>query len=234
MLIPRPAAITIAAGLLAVSVGTVGLLTRHATPAMRPPPIGVATVPAPAGPIVNQPALSIVSPPAAPIASQPAASRGPARVTVAKPAPIARPVSLIIPMIGVKTRLTELGLDAGGALQVPSSATVAGWYTGSPRPGAIGPAVIEGHVDSLTGPGVFYRLSELQPGDRIYVRRADGTTVEFRVTTAQTYQKAYFPTTDVYGPTPDPELRLITCGGTFDYATGHYLSNTIIYAAESS
>ena len=226
MLIPRPAAITIAAGLLAITVGAVGLLTRHSTPAMRPPPVGVATVAAPTGPIVGQPA--------APIVSQSADPPGPARLTIARPVPVARPVSLIIPMIGVKAPLIELGLTASGALQVPSSTTVAGWYTGSPRPGAIGPAIIEGHVDSLTGPGVFYRLSELQPGDRIYVRRADGTTVEFRVTAAQTYQKAFFPTAAVYGPTPDPELRLITCGGTFDYATGHYLSNTIIYAAESS
>jgi hypothetical protein len=217
VLIPRPAAIAIAVGLLAVTVGTAGLLTRHSTAAMRPPPAGVATVPAPTGPIVSQPAVL----------------PGPARLTLAKPVPVARPASLIIPMIGVKTRLTEVGLTAGGALQVPSTTTVAGWYTGSPRPGAIGPAIIEGHVDSLTGPGVFYRLSELQPGDRIYVRRADGTTVEFRVTAAETYQKTYFPTAAVYGPTPDPELRLITCGGTFDYATGHYLSNTIIYATES-
>jgi Sortase domain len=218
MLIPRSAAITIAAGLLAITVGTVGLLTRHSTPASRPPPIGVATVPAPTGPIVGEAA----------------ALPGRARLTTARPVPIARPVSLIIPMIGVKTQLIELGLTADGALQVPATTTVAGWYTGSPRPGAIGPAIIEGHVDSLTGPAVFYRLSELQPGDRIYVRRADGTTVEFRVTAAQTYLKAYFPTAAVYGPTPDPELRLITCGGTFDYATGHYLSNTIIYATESS
>ena len=217
MLIPRPAAITIAAGLLAVTVGTVGLLTRHSTSAMRPPPAGVATVPAPTGPIV----------------SQPVALPGPARLTLARAVPVARPVSLIIPVIGVKAQMIELGLTPGGALQVPSSTTVAGWYTGSPRPGAIGPAIIEGHVDSLTGPGVFYRLSELQPGDLIYVRRADGTTVEFRVTASQTYLKAYFPTAAVYDPTPDPELRLITCGGTFDYATGHYLSNTIIYAAES-
>ena len=217
MLIPRPAAITIAAGLLAITAGTVGLLNRHSTPAMRPPPAGVATVPAPTGPIV----------------SQPAALPGPGRLTAARPVPVARPVSLIIPVIGVKAQLTELGLTASGALQVPATTTVAGWYTGSPRPGAIGPAVIEGHVDSLTGPGVFYRLSELQPGDRIYVRRADGTTVEFRVTAAKTYLKSYFPTAAVYGPTPDPELRLITCGGTFDYATGHYLSNSIIYATES-
>jgi hypothetical protein len=217
VLIPRPAAITIAAGLLAITVGAVGLLSRHSTPAMRPPPAGVATVPAPTGPIV----------------SQPAALPGPARRSPARPVPIARPVSLIIPVIGVQTHLIELGLTASGALQVPTTTTVAGWYTGSPRPGAIGPSLIEGHVDSLTGPGVFYRLSELRPGDRIYVSRADGTTVEFRVTAAQTYLKTYFPTADVYGPTPDPELRLITCGGTFDYATGHYLSNTIIYAAES-
>jgi hypothetical protein len=219
VLIPRPAAITIAAGLLAITVGSVGLLTRHSTPAMRPPPLGVATVPAPTGPIVDQPAAAVL-PRSAPL-------------TLAKPVPVARPISLIIPMIGVKTKLIGLGLTASGALQVPSTTTVAGWYTGSPRPGAIGPALIEGHVDSLTGPGVFYRLSELQPGDRIYIRRADGTTVEFRVTAEQTYQKAYFPTSAVYGPTPDPELRLITCGGTFDYATGHYLSNTIIYATES-
>jgi hypothetical protein len=217
VLIPRPAAITIAAGLLAITVGTVGLLTRHATPAMRPPPVGVATVPAPTGPIVGQPAVL----------------SGPAGLAAARPVPVARPVSLIIPAIGVKTQLSELGLTAGGALQVPSSTTVAGWYTGSSRPGAIGPAIIEGHVDSLTGPGVFYRLSELQLGDRLYVRRADGTTVEFRVTSEQTYLKAYFPTADVYDPTPDPELRLITCGGTFDYASGHYLSNTIVYATES-
>jgi hypothetical protein len=34
----------------------------------------------------------------------------------------------------------------------------------------------------------------------------------------------------VYGPTPDAELHLITCGGTFDYATRSYLSNILVYA----
>jgi hypothetical protein len=214
---PRPVAITLAAGLLAITVGTLGLLTRHSTPDMRPPPAGVATVPAPAGPIVDPPVLLPVSPRLIPLASS---------------VQVARPVSLTIPVIGVRTPLVKLGLAAGGALQAPSSTAVAGWYTGSPRPGVIGPAIIAGHVDSVTGPGVFYRLSELQVGDRIYVRRADGTTVEFSVTAVQTYLKAYFPTAAVYGPTPDPELRLITCGGTFNYASGHYLSNTIVYAAE--
>jgi len=205
----RPAAaLALAVGLVVIAGGTAGLLlTRHPTPAMRPVAAGVAALPAPTGPIVAPPQS-------------------------AAPTPVAAPVSLTIPLIGVQTQLITLGLTSTGALQVPSTTSVAGWYTGSPRPGAIGPAIIVGHIDSFTGPGVFYRLSELKAGDRVYVKRADGTLVEFRVTSVQTYLKDQFPTEDVYGPVPDPELRLITCGGAFDAATGHYLSNIVVYATE--
>jgi sortase (surface protein transpeptidase) len=203
----RPAAIAFAAGLVVIVGGTAGLLlTHHSTPALRPVAAGVAALPAPTGPIVAPP--------------QSAAAQ------------VARPVSLTIPLIGVKTNLITLGLAAGGAMQVPSSTTVAGWYTGSPRPGSIGSAIIVGHIDSKNGPAVFYRLPELRRGDDVFVKRADGTTAEFRVTAVQTYLKDRFPTEQVYGPTPDAELRLITCGGTFDYATGHYLSNIVVYATQ--
>jgi sortase (surface protein transpeptidase) len=143
---------------------------------------------------------------------------------------VARPVALVIPSIGVSTTLVHLGLTASGALQVPSSTSVAGWYTGSARPGAIGSAVIAGHIDSVNGPGVFFRLRLLHRGSRVYVRRANGSVAVFEVTAVRTYLKSHFPTEAVYGPQPDAELRLITCGGTFDYATGHYLSNIIAYA----
>jgi sortase (surface protein transpeptidase) len=149
-----------------------------------------------------------------------------------QPPPVARPTALTIPEIGVKTRLITLGLTAQGTVQVPPTTSVAGWYTRSPRPGAVGPAIILGHIDSYQGPGVFYRLVVLRPGDPIYVRRSDGSTVEFRVTGVQSYLKDHFPTQAVYGPTPDAELRLITCGGAFDSATGHYLSNIVVYATE--
>jgi hypothetical protein len=208
----KPAAMVFAAGLVVIVAGTAGLLlTRHSTPALRPVAAGLAALPAPTGPIVAAPQS-------------------------AQPAPVASPVSLTIPLIGVKTQLMTLGLAASGALQVPplSSASVAGWYTGSPRPGAIGSAIIVGHIDSVSGPGVFFRLSELRLGDDVYVKRADGSTAEFRVTSVQTYLKDHFPTATVYGPTPDAELRLITCGGAFDSVTGHYLSNIVVYATEVS
>ncbi|MGO8956048.1 MAG: class F sortase [Streptosporangiaceae bacterium] len=153
-----------------------------------------------------------------------------AAAPAAAPGPVAAPRSLDIPRIGVRTRLIRLGLTASGALQVPASTAVAGWYTGSPRPGATGSAVIAGHIDSYRGPGIFFRLRELKPGNLIYVRRADGTLAVFRVTAVRTYAKAHFPTAQVYGPVPDSQLRLITCGGTFDSATGHYLSNVIVFA----
>jgi len=141
-----------------------------------------------------------------------------------------KPVWLIIPAIGVKTQIIDLGLNRNGTLQVPGSTTVVGWYTNSPRPGATGSAVIAGHVDSRSGPGVFFWLHTMHPGERIYVRRADGTLAVFTVTVVQMYAKAHFPTAMVYGSVPDAELRLITCGGTFDYARGSYLSNVVVYA----
>ncbi len=144
----------------------------------------------------------------------------------------APPVALQIPAIGVRSRLVQLGITRQGTLQVPSSPSVAGWYAGSPRPGEIGSSIIAGHIDSYLGPGVFYRLRELHPGDRIYVRQADGMSAVFRVTAVHQYPKAHFPAAAVYGPVPDAELRLITCGGTFDHATRSYLSNIVVYSTE--
>ena len=211
----RPAAaLALAAGLAVIAGGTVGLLlTRHSTPTMRPAAAGVAALPAPTGPIVAPPPS-------------------------AAPKPVAAPVSLTIPLIGVQTNLMTLGLGRDGTLQVPSPnmVSVAGWYTGSPRPGAIGSSIIVGHIDGDAGnvKGVFFRLRQLSAGDKIYVKRSDGTLVEFRVTSVQQYLKDHFPTEAVYGPVPDPELRLITCDGTFDLASGHYLSNIVVYATEVS
>lgn len=153
-----------------------------------------------------------------------------APVSAPPPPQAAKPVSLTIPAIGVHTTLIRLGIAGDGTLQVPSTTAVAGWFTGSPRPGDTGAAVIAGHVDSYKGPGVFFRLRLLRPGDEVSVKRADGSTARFRVTSVRQYYKTQFPTLSVYGTVPDSELRLITCGGTFDAQTGHYLSNVVVSA----
>jgi len=143
---------------------------------------------------------------------------------------VGRPVRLLIPAIGVSTGLIRLGLTSTHTLQVPISAAIAGWFAGSPRPGATGASIIAGHIDSRSGPGVFFRLRDLRRGERVYVRRANKSVAEFRVTAVREYAKDRFPTAAVYGPVPDAELRLITCGGIFDDATGSYLSNVVVYA----
>jgi sortase (surface protein transpeptidase) len=151
----------------------------------------------------------------------------------AETAPVAvepPPARLHIPAISVTTDLVELGLDPDGGLQVPADFAKAGWYVGAPRPGAVGPAVIAGHVDSRTGPAVFYRLGELRPGDEVEVVRVDDSTIRFVVDRVDQHPKNAFPTASVYGDTDEPTLRLITCGGDFDGSTRSYRDNIVVYA----
>ena len=200
--------IALLAGLLALAAGTIGITAAawhddHAQDVFG----RIPHVAAPNGPIAAVP--------------------GPARHDK-----VPRPVFLIIPAIGVRTRLVMLGITASGAMAVPATTKVAGWYTKSPRPGAIGPAVIAGHVDSYHAEGIFFRLRELRPGDRAYVVRSNGTLAVFRITSVRLYRKSRFPFQAVYGPVPYPALRLITCGGTFDYTTRSYLSNVVAFGEE--
>lgn len=148
-----------------------------------------------------------------------------------QPAGLARsvPTHLTIPAVHVDTDLLAVGLDENGALQVPQH-DQAGWYTSSPTPGEVGPAIIDGHVDSISGIAVFWYLRDLQPGDAIIITRQDGSTVHFTVEKSASYDQHNFPTQEVYGNIDYPGLRLITCDGDFDYLTRHYSKNLVIYA----
>jgi sortase (surface protein transpeptidase) len=148
------------------------------------------------------------------------------------PPPEARPapVRLQIPAIGVDAPLEGLLPELGGALTAPADPTQAGWLATGPAPGDVGPAVVTGHV-TYRGPAVFARLAELAPGDEVQVVRADGTTAAFVVTAVGSYPKAAFPTAAVYGPTPDAQLRLVTCGGDLDATAHSYADNVVVFAA---
>jgi Sortase domain len=143
------------------------------------------------------------------------------------------PVAIDIPHIKVRAEIISLGLTSSGAVGVPSLNTpfLTSWFNKGPTPGSPGAAVIFGHVDSAAvGPAVFYRLGNLRPGDLVYVTLKDGRTALFRVYSAALYSKAEFPDNTIYSYTSWPSLRLVTCGGDFDYATGHYLANTVVFA----
>jgi sortase (surface protein transpeptidase) len=145
------------------------------------------------------------------------------------------PVGLSIPAIGVDERtLVPLGRNPDGTMEVPQDFARAGWFTGGPAPGTSGPAVIAGHVDSRSGPAVFFRLRELEPGDVVTVRLADGRQSRFVVDGVSLYSKDDFPTEAVFGPVPGVALRLITCGGGFDRVARSYRSNVVVYASEHS
>jgi Sortase domain len=143
------------------------------------------------------------------------------------------PVAVTIPAIQVHARIIALGLDRSGAVAIPSLNTpfLTSWYDGGSAPGQAGPAVLFGHVDSAkVGPAVFYRLGDLRPGDLVYVTRSDRRTAVFKVSAVGMYSERNFPAGKVYGFTPHPTLRLITCGGTYDDGTHHYLDRIIAFA----
>ena len=139
------------------------------------------------------------------------------------------PVRVRIPAIDVDADLMRLGLRDDGTMEVPPAAYPAGWYTGAPTPGEMGPAIIAGHVRWNGQAGVFEDLGDLRPDDEVTVARKDGSSAVFRVTRVERFRKDRFPTDVVYGDIDHPGLRLITCGG-YDRQAGTYGANVIAFA----
>jgi sortase (surface protein transpeptidase) len=177
--------------------------------------------------------LTIATPAAGCAGSSPAPAAAAPTSAAAPPVTVlaaSHPQRLLIPSISVDTGVIDLGLQPDGSMEVPADGSTAGWYTQSPTPGELGPAVLAAHVDWKGAKGVFYDLRRTKPGDPIQVQRADGSTAAFRVTRVEQYPKDKFPTREVYGDVDTAQLRLITCGGDFDSAAHSYLDNVVVYA----
>lgn len=213
----------IATAAAAVFLGSASVLIGVTIASQRsipqPPPIGQDRAP-----------LQIVQPPSIAASADPPGRKG--RVAIL---PRSRPVSVDIPAIEVDSVVRDLGRTADGALETPAPGPYyddAAWYRHSPTPGSLGPAILMGHVDSAAnGPSVFFRLGELKPGDRVSVTREDDSIAVFVVDRIHRYAKDDFPTETVYGNIDHAGLRIITCGGAFDDAAGHYLDNIVVFAS---
>lgn len=153
------------------------------------------------------------------------------RPTGTTPKQMPNPIRISIPAIGVNARVIPLGLNRDQTIQVPKNLGEAGWFRPGPEPGEQGAAVIVGHLDSVQGPGVFYRLRELRAGDVITVQLQGGSKVRFVARSMLRVPKNHFPTRRVYARTPAPTLRLITCAGKLNPATGHHTDNYIVFAS---
>ena len=222
----------VAALLLLLAAGLVGTAARLA--AGRPDPVADPTEVAsedaspPAGDEPTEAAAEeVAEEPTEPqqdegAAAEPEAAEAPAVVA-------ADPVRIVIPDIGVDARVVPIGLTEEGALAVPDFG-LAGWYQLGPRPGDPGPAVIAAHVDSRAGPDVFYRLRELVPGAVVRISDAAGTVHEFTVSAVEQHDKDQLPADRIWSDEDAPALRLITCGGAFDYSVRHYTDNVVVFA----
>ncbi len=141
------------------------------------------------------------------------------------------PVRVVIPSIGVDARIVRLGLNRDQTMQVPRDLADAGWFAPGPEPGEQGAAVIVGHVNGKGGPGVFARLWKLRAGAVIKVDLEGGSRVTFVAKAMLRVAKTRFPTDRVYARTSKPTLRLITCAGKLNHATGHHAQNRIVFAS---
>ena len=189
------------------------------------------------GPVLLSATPLTVSPEEAPVADDPGFASVPAPTTRTASVPAsptttssADPAFVDITAIGATSTIVRLGTLLDGRLETPNDFMKVGWWAGGVMPGAVGPAVLAGHLDSVQGPAIFARLHLLKPDDRITIARRDGVVLHFAVTRIDRFPKDLFPATQVYGPTSTRELRLITCGGRFDRQAHSYTDNTVVYA----
>ena len=201
-----------------------GMITLILLPRGEQPRVALSDTP-PAGRVVELP-----QPPQPPPSIDAIPAPPPDVVGESAPGKQYAPLRIEIPVIGASAPIDPLGLNRDGTLAVPTDFARAGWYTGRPTPGAIGPAIVVAHVDSKSGPAVFHRLRDLKPGQEVKIIRADRSAVIFVVDRVESHLKKAFPTKAVYDPTPGATLRLITCGGSFDRKVGHYRNNVIAFA----
>lgn len=224
----RSRLVAVSVGLLLAGGGTIGwAATQQVGPPPAPPATTAAKGETPSADSSTASSGSSATP--APEAS----AKPPPPPSVADAMPPSEPVSVRLPSIDVSSPIHGLGLDAQGKLKVPSGDRYdeVAWYEGSPTPGDVGPAVLEGHVTgSGHDPSVFFELGDVRAGDEVEVDRADGTTATFEVTDVKKSPKDDFPRIDVYGATKGPELRIITCGGTYDEDARRHLENVIVFA----
>lgn len=114
-------------------------------------------------------------------------------------------------------------------MAVPSTSWTVGWLDLGPRPGELGNAVIDGHLDSAQGAAIFWHLAQLRPGDRVYVVDRRGRQLTFAVTGARAFSVTGAPLAQIFGSSNAPNLNLITCAGAWQAAQHAYDQRLVVF-----
>lgn len=126
--------------------------------------------------------------------------------------------------------IEQVGIGPDGNMGTPENPWNTAWYAPGARPGQRGNAAVAGHVDYHgIGPVVFWDVSKLGPGDEVLIVTADNVTLRFVVRGSSWYRPENAPLADIFGPSPTPNLNLITCGGVFDPATRSYDQRLVVF-----
>lgn len=197
-----------------------------------------AVVPAPVVQVLSEVQVTAVTVDSA-IEPEPAASGQPVGSVLAGPVPVdssdagteqvSSGLLLSIPSLAVSAQVVDLGFTGDGVLDVPSDGASVGWYDVSPRPGEPGNALLGGHYDWDGSLAVFWRLGELQQGDRVELDDGSGTALVYEVqsTSSVDWER---PLSEILSSDDGSSLTLFTCGGVFDQARGEYEQRVVVWA----
>ncbi|QTC41844.1 class F sortase [Bacillus sp. V3] len=139
------------------------------------------------------------------------------------------PSSLSIPAIDLEAPVKDFGLDQKGNMELPENGKDVAWFEPGVQPGKAGNAVLAGHVDNEKAPAVFFKLKELEKGDKIHLYDEDGKHLTFVVKDKIAYQKDDAPLRKIFGPSDKRMLNLITCTGYFDRDIHNYVERLVVY-----
>ncbi|MFA6039455.1 MAG: class F sortase [Candidatus Peribacteraceae bacterium] len=139
------------------------------------------------------------------------------------------PARLTVPRLGINAPIETVGLTEEKVMASPSSPSAVSWYRFGAQPGEPGSAVIAGHLDSATGPAVFWRLKQLRAGDSMFVTDSNGGKKKFLVTGSERVEGTQAPLQRIFGDTGTRRLNLITCGGIWDTELRQYRERLVVY-----
>lgn len=178
------------------------------------------------GPVALRPTPSATATPSPAPSAAPAATPSPAAAAV--PPDGVHPARLVIPKLTVDAKVENKGIDKQNQMEVPDDPNDVAWYTFTSLPGGGSNAVFAGHLDWTTGPAVFQKLKDLQPGDAVQVKDPNGATVTYKVTESHDYSADTAPVAQIIGKTPKDTVTLITCSGSFSRSRQAYTNRLIV------